>query len=99
MQLEPNQRRLVNIAITRAKAYEREQLAQERADMLSELAALKAEMLAEFFAFRDELTCLRNYYHAHREHIAAKEEVVAIRRRHAIERAMEARRDPTAPLH
>ena len=48
---------------------------------------------------REELTLLRNYYEAHRAHIVAKQEVVATYRRHTIERAMEAARDPTAPLN
>ncbi|HMF23568.1 MAG TPA: hypothetical protein VKG24_15775 [Pseudolabrys sp.] len=110
MQLEPEQRRLVNRAVTQARFFERQQLttqakqlraeiAQERASMLAELATLKANMIGEYAAMKEELAILRQYYQAHRAYGTAKQEVVATYRRHTIERAMEAARDPTAPLH
>jgi hypothetical protein len=110
MQLEYQQRRLLNIAIARAKAHEREQItaeaeqmraeiAQERASMIAELATLKANIIGDYEAMREELAVLREYYEAHRAHILAKQEVIATHRRHTIERALEAVRDPTVPLH
>ena len=109
MQLETEQRRLVNRAVAQARFFERQQLtvqaeqlraeiAQERADMIAELATLKANIIGDYEAMREELALLRNYYEAHRAHIVAKQQVVATYRRHTIERAMEVVRDPTAPL-
>ena len=66
--------------------------------MIAELATLKANMIGEYESMREELVLLREYYEAHRTHIVAKQELAAIYRRHTIERAMEAQRDPTQPL-
>jgi hypothetical protein len=109
MPLDYEQRKLINRAAAQARFFERQQLtvqaerlraeiAQERATMIAEVATLKANMIGEYEAMREELALLRNYYQAHRAHAAAKQEVVAVYRRRAIERAMEAVRDPTAPL-
>ena len=83
MQLDYAQRRLVNIAVARAKAHERELLAQERADMIAELATLKANIIGDYEAMREELGRLREYFQTHRTYIAAKQEVAATYRRHS----------------
>jgi len=109
MQLEPQTRQFLNLCVARARAYERQQLAAEaealRAEIAAErdamhakLAELKASIIGEYVEMRDELATLRECYAAHRAHVIAKQEVGAIYRRHTIERAMEAVRDPTAPL-
>jgi len=110
MPLDYEQRKLVNRATAQARFFERQQLtvqadrlraevAQERASMIAELATLKASIVGDYEAMREELARLREYFQAHRTYIAAKQEVVATYRRHTIERAMEAARDPAAPLH
>jgi hypothetical protein len=109
MQLDFQERQFLNRAVAQARFFERQQLAvqaerlraeiaAERDAFYAEMARVKAEMLAPFFELQAELERLRNYYHAHRAHVEAKQELAEILRRHAIERAMEATRDPAAPL-
>jgi len=60
-----------------------------------DLAAARQQLAAAC----EEAALLREYYQAHRAHIIAKQELAAIYRRHAIERAMEVEFDPlTTPL-
>ena len=99
MQLEPQHRQFLNMCVARARAFERQQFAAEikalRAEMQERLTAVHRQLAAAC----EEAAMLREYYEAHRAHIVAKRELAEVQRRHAIERAMEAVRDPAMPLH
>src|SRR6516164_6601111 len=111
MRLEPEHRRLLAVCVARARAHERQQIAAEveaavaaeRDAMHAKLAEIKANLLGEFFALRDELervrkeaTLLREWRDAHTAHKQARRELLALYRKHALERAWAAERDPAA---
>jgi hypothetical protein len=109
MQLDFQERQILKRAVAQARYFEQQQLAaqaeqlraeiaQERATMIAELATLKANIIGDYEAMREELAVLREYHNALCAHLEAKQELAAIYRRHTIERAMEAVRDPTQPL-
>jgi hypothetical protein len=105
MLLDYTERQRVNRYLVLAISHERARAHTETSDLLDQLIVEKnkaREDLAvkerELEAMKDELAFLREYFNAHVEHAIAKQEVLDVHRRHTIERAMEAQRDPAAPL-
>jgi len=76
-------------------------IARERDEMLAEMAKIKADMLAPFFAMQAELerirkeaALLREWRDAHVAHKQARQELLELYQRRALERAQAAEFDP-----
>ena len=112
--LDHAQRQYHNRLIVKARRYERRQLAEqlqaairsERDAMRAKLAEIEANILskcnslrAELERVREEAALLREWRDAHTAHEQAQKDLRTLYRKHAIERAWAAERDPDAQLN
>jgi len=105
-QLDYAQRQMVSRSIVLAVARERQRHVAEaealRAEMQEHVAALRADMAAlhrQLTAAREEAALLHEWRDAHIAHRRARQELLTLYRQRMLERAWEAERDPTMPLH
>jgi len=84
----------------------RAEIAAERDALYAKLAELKASLIGDYYAMRDELervrkeaALLREWRDAHIAHKQARDELLALYRQRALERAWAAERDWDTTVH
>ena len=94
MQLESEQRRLLNICVARARAHERQRLAAETSDLLDQFIVEKNKLRAQIAA--TEARFMAEVAELHARLSAAQAE---LRKLHLIDMFASTERDWSRPLH